>query len=172
MSTPRFAVERLGPEHDRTAFRSGSEPLDTYLQRFALQNDRKGIGRTFVAVRPGEKAVAGFYTLAAGAVRTDVLPAEAAKRLPRYPVPVAHLGRLAVDVSAQGQGLGAALLVDALRRVLAASDVLAVHAVEVVAKDEAARRFYARYGFVPLSDDPLHLYLPLATLRKALADDV
>ena len=171
MSTSPFRIERLGSEHDRSAFASGAEPLDTYLRQFSLQNDRKGVGRTFVVVRAGMAAVVGFYTLSAGSVRAEVLPPAAAKKLPRYPVPVAHLARLAVDRSTQGQGLGAALLVDAFRRVLLASDVMAVHAVEVVAKDDGARRFYERYGFISLQDDPLHLYLPLATIRKALGAD-
>ena len=97
----------------------------------------------------------------------QALPADEQRRLPRYPVPVAHLGRLAVDRSAQGQGLGAKLLVAALEMSLDASSKLAIYAVEVIAKNEAARRFYARYGFASLQDDRLHMYLSLRAIRRA-----
>ncbi len=169
MSASPFVIERLREEHQRSHFDCGVEALNTYLKQFALQNERKQIRRTFVAVHRGLTGVVGFHTLAAGAVRVDVLPPPAARKLPRYPVPVGHLGRLAISREAQGQGLGGALLVDALRRIVRASEAMAVYAVEVVAKDDAAGRFYRRYGFAPLMDDPLHLYLPLDTAREALS---
>ena len=163
---PPLRVEPLADRHERAAFESGVEALDTFLRRFAGQNDRRGLGRTFVAVRGESPRVAGCYTLSAGAVRTEVLPPDAARRLPLYPVPVALLGRLAVDRTEQGRGLGAVLLVDALWRVVGAAEALGVHAVEVVAKDARARTFYLHHGFVALADDPLHLYLPLDTIRR------
>jgi GNAT superfamily N-acetyltransferase len=90
-----------------------------------------------------------------------------AKRLPRHPVPVVLLARLAVDLEAQGQGLGEGLLVDALERTVGLSNALGLHAVEVEAIDDAARSFYGKYGFVPLLDDERHLYLPVATIAAA-----
>ncbi len=164
-SAARYAIERLGAGHGLEAFDCGVAALNDYLVRFAGQNDRRGLGRTFVAVPVGAARVAGYYTLAAGSVRAEVLPPAAARRLPRYPVPVVLLGRLAVDRAAQGAGLGGALLFDALQRALRGADAVGIHAVEVVAKDAGARAFYARHGFAALQDDPLHLYLPLQTVR-------
>ena len=109
----------------------------------------------------------GYYTLAAGSVAFANLPEAAAKKLPGHPLPTALLARLAVDQSAQGRGLGAALLMDAFERCLKAAEDLAIHAVEVDAIDYPAKAFYEKYGFVPLLDDPLHLYLTLATIQQA-----
>ncbi len=110
----------------------------------------------------------GYYTPAAGAVAFERLPADAARKLPRHPVPVVLLARLAVDATAQGKRLGEGLLLDALQRSLGLSASLGVHAVEVDALDDAAAVFYRKYGFAPLIDDPLHLFLPLATVEQVL----
>jgi GNAT superfamily N-acetyltransferase len=85
--------------------------------------------------------------------------------LPRTDVPVVLLGRLAVDRSTQGQGLGALLLIDALRRAQFLSDQIGIRAVEVEAIDDAARDFYQRFGFTPLADAPRHLYLSMQAIR-------
>src|SRR5690606_22641306 len=130
-----WSIESLSAAHQREAFSCGQSSLDEFLKRFANQNERLGISRTFVAVRPGERVVAGYYSLSARAVEFESFPEDARKRLPRYPVPVAHLGRLAVDQTAQGQKLGEFLLIDALRRAVSAAAVLGIHAVEVVAID-------------------------------------
>jgi GNAT superfamily N-acetyltransferase len=111
----------------------------------------------------------GFYSLAAGVVTFAELPEAARRRLPRYPVPVVHLGRLATCQSVQGQGLGEAILFDALTRSLRAADEVGVVAVDVWAKTDRARSFYRRYGFESLLDDEMHLYLPLETVRRVLA---
>ncbi|MEO6363445.1 MAG: GNAT family N-acetyltransferase [Caldimonas sp.] len=162
----RWAIEELGSDHDRAAFSCGHESLDNFLKQFASQNQKTGVSRTFVALTPGERIVRGYYSLAAGSVRVTDLNEEQRKRLPRYPVPVAHLGRLAVDQSVQGQGLGSYLLIDALCRVDRADRELGIHAVEVVAIDAAALGFYLKYGFTRLRDDPQHLFMPLQTVRK------
>jgi GNAT superfamily N-acetyltransferase len=120
-----------------------------------------------VALRPGEKRILGYYTLASGAIAFQNLPAGAAKKLPRHPVPVILLARLAVDRSAQGCGLGRILLADALKRSLGLADRLGIYAVEVDAIDTAAKSFYERFGFVPLLDNAFHLYLPPATIKPA-----
>ena len=86
--------------------------------------------------------------------------------MPRLDVPVVLLGRLAVDRSVQGQGLGSLLLIDALRRAQHLAEHVGIRAVEVDAIDEAARQFYSRFGFVPLLDDPNHLFLPMPVIRK------
>jgi ribosomal protein S18 acetylase RimI-like enzyme len=110
--------------------------------------------------------VRGYYSISAGAVALENLPEGHRKRLPKYPVPVAHLGRLAVDNSAQGQRLGEFLLVDALRRIQTAADSIGIHAVEVVAIDDAAKGYYLKYGFIELLDDPHHLYISMKAVRK------
>jgi GNAT superfamily N-acetyltransferase len=116
-----------------------------------------------------EKKVYGYYTLAAGSLPVQNLPPKAARKLPRHPVPVALLGRLAVDQAAQGRRLGAMLLFDALKRCVALSRSIGIYAVEVTAIDESARNFYAKYGFAPRLDGDLHLYLPISTIEKTTA---
>lgn len=162
----QWLIEELASDHDRSDFSCGQPSLDEFIGRYISQNQKSGVSRTFVALRPGETIVRGYYSLAAGAVAFADLPEAQRKRLPRYPVPVAHLGRLAVDQTAQGQGLGSFLLIDALRRIQFAADSIGIHAIEVVAIDDAAKRFYLKYGFVELKDDPHHLYISLKTVRK------
>jgi GNAT superfamily N-acetyltransferase len=165
-----WAVEPLDRTHQRGEFCCGKAPLDDFLRSLVSQYERRRLGRTYVAVRPGEKRVWGYYTLASGSVSFKNLPAKAAKKLPRHPVPVVLLARLAVDQAAQGRGLGHRLLADALRRCLRLAGQLGIHAVEVDAIDEPAKAFYERYGFVALLDDPLHLYLPVATIEDAFGN--
>jgi GNAT superfamily N-acetyltransferase len=159
------AVERLTAHHDRAGFSCGKPALDDFLARFATQYEKRDLARVYVATEPPGARVLGFYTLSAGAVSLDALPENVRKKLPRHPVPVADLGRLAVDQSARGRRLGEFLLLDALRRVAEFADDLGLHAVEVYAIDEDARRFYLKYGFTPLIDDPLHLYLTMKNIR-------
>lgn len=161
-----WLIEELASDHDRGAFSCGHDSLDSFLKQYASQNQKTGVSRTFVALKRGEKVVRGYYSLAAGAVKLDNLTDEQRKRLPRYPVPVAHLGRLAVDKSTQRKGLGEHLLLDALCRVDRADRELGIHAVEVVAIDDAARHFYLKYGFTELRDDPHHLFISMKTIRQ------
>ena len=133
----------------------------------ASQYEKRNLGRTYVAVRRDEKRVYGYYTLASGSVSVQDLPDDAPRNLPRHPIPMIRLARLAVDENVQGQGLGYALFVDALKRCLELAEVLGVHAVEVDAIDQQAEMFYRKHGFILLRDRPLHLYLPVATLQKA-----
>jgi GNAT superfamily N-acetyltransferase len=166
-----WAVERLDRSHERGEFTCGKGPLDNFLRTLVSQYEKRRLGRTYVAVRPGDKRVLGYYTLAAGAVSFEHLPSQVKKKLPRHPVPVVRLARLAVDRAAQGRGLGRFLLADALRRCLSLAGQLGVHAVVVDAIDDQAKAFYEGYGFAALEDDPLHLYLPLATVEDAFGDD-
>jgi len=161
-----WLIERLAPRHDRTAFSSGQPPLDEWLQQRAGQFDRRDLSRTYVAVVRGSASVLGYYALSAHHVRHEALPPAEAKGLPKIDVPVVLLGRLAVDRTVQGQGLGALLLLDALRRAAHTADEIGFRAVEVDAIDDAARRFYLKYGFVPLLDDRHHLFLPISVIRK------
>lgn len=155
--------------HQRGAFSCGEPSLDDFLHTLVTQYDKRRLGKTFVAVRRGEATVLGYYTLASSAVAFAHVPTAAAKRLPKHPLPVVLLGRLAVDQSVQGAGLGEALLIDALRRSLDLSRSLGIFAVEVLAIDDRAAGFYAKYGFMPLVDNPRHLYLPTATIEGVMA---
>ncbi|MEI8326286.1 MAG: GNAT family N-acetyltransferase, partial [Betaproteobacteria bacterium] len=111
--------------------------------------------------------IAAYYTLASASVLLADLSEALAKRLPRYPsVPAVRMGRLAVDQAFKGQGLGAALLADALRRAVTAE--IAAYALVVDAKDETAARFYAHHGFIALPEQPLFLFIPLATVKDLI----
>lgn len=157
-----FVVEPLGKKHQRQNFDCGEESLDIFLKNYAHQNSEKGLGKTFVAVRRGETEVFGYYTLSSGGISFDIVP----ENLTRYPIPTVHLGRLAVDMRAKGQGLGEFLLLDALRRTLLAAEELGIYAVDVFALNSSAKSFYLRYGFIELKDDDHHLYLSMSTARK------
>lgn len=163
-----WAVEPFAKAHERSNFSCGRSTLDDFIRARVSQYEKRRLGKTFVAVGPGDKRVIGYYTLAAGAVAFEKLPEDAARKLPKHPVPVVLLARLAVDQPAQGMGLGEVLLLDALQRSLDLSTGLGVHAVEVDAIDDAAAAFYSKYGFVPLLDEPLHLYLPISTIEDLL----
>lgn len=169
MDDPRpddWRIEALSEAHDATAFRCGKPSLDTFIRRYALRNQQNDIGRTFVGLRPASTRVYGYYTVASGKVIHENLPEEERRLLPRYPVPVVLIGKLAVDLDAQGRRLGVFLPMDALRLSVEASRLIGVHGVEVEALDEQAKSFYEKYGFTPLKDDHLHLYLPLEAVRK------
>ncbi len=162
----RFRVSLLQGQLDRSAFQSGSAPLDRYLREQATQDTRRRVAACFVALDGA--LIAGYYTLASASVLLRELPAPVAKKLPRYPtVPAVRMGRLAVDQAFKGQGLGAALLADALNRCIQ-SDI-AAYALIVNAKDEPAARFYRHHGFIALPDSALSFFLPLATAKAALA---
>lgn len=162
--TQPFIIEPLMASHSREWFDCGEESLNNFLKRFARQNDEKGLGRTYVAVKVGEPRIYGYYTISSGALSFETIP----EKLPRYPIPVVHLGRLAVDESAKGQRLGKALLADALKRAVSIADQLGIYAVEVYAMTENAREFYLKFGFAALQDDRLHLYLTVKKIRKLI----
>lgn len=167
MVSDSWRIEPLARAHDRSHFACGEAALDEYLARFARQNHESGVAKTFVAVGSNSPPrVLGYYSISAGAIDRDNLPAHAAKRFPSFPIPVARLARLAVDREFQGRGLGEYLLLDALNRVLRASRDIGIVAVLLDAKHEKAKRFYARYEFESLPDQPLTLWLPMAAVAK------
>ncbi len=166
MSRP-FRIELL-KKHDRTQFECGQEELDEYFKVRVGQDVRRRVTVCYVLVENESEEIAGYYTLAAGGVPVGELPEMITKRLPRYPsVPVARIGRLAVDQRYRGQKLGDALMADAIRRSID-SDV-AVFAVVVDAKDDSLMAFYKNRGFVSLSSAPHTLFLPLSEAIKRLA---
>lgn len=163
MSHAPFRVVPLDSTHDRNAFDSGSAPLNRYLREQVTQDVRRRVTACFVALNATHQ-IAGYYTLASASVLLSDLPAAIAKRLPRYPtVPAVRMGRLAIDQNFQGQGLGSALLADALQR--AARAEIAAYALLVDAKDTHVAAFYQHHGLLALPDAPLTLFLPLATVQ-------
>ncbi|HEV8692701.1 MAG TPA: GNAT family N-acetyltransferase, partial [Lysobacter sp.] len=152
-------------DHDRTGFTCGSEALDRYFREQASQDTRRRTSACYVAIHTETGAIAGYYTLAAGGVPLTEVPEAMAKKLPRYPsVPVARLGRLAVASRFQRRQLGAALLWDAAQR--AVRSEVAVYALVVDAKDDAAAAFYLHHGFIAFGVAPRQFVLPLASLAK------
>ena len=158
-----WTIQPLNASVEIAGFDCGEKSLNQFLQKHALNNDRAGLGRTFVAVEQGQTRVVGYFTISTGSVKFDTVPGHLEKRLPKYPIPTVHLGRLAVVLSCQGRGLGETLLVDALRRAATASEGVGVYAVDVIALHEKAKTFYLKYGFVEMLDAPLHLFLPIET---------
>lgn len=148
--------------HDRSAFASGSAPLDRYLREQVTQDIRRRVAACFV-VLTAEQRIAGYYTLASASLLLADLPPATAKKLPRFPtVPAVRLGRLAVDQAHKGQGLGGALLADALH--CAACSGIAAYALMLDAKDEGAAAFCRWHGFIALPNLSRTLFLPLATV--------
>jgi predicted GNAT family N-acyltransferase len=158
----------LSDQHDRAAFSCGVDALDLYFQKQASQDVRKKVAAVFV-LTPDGTTVTGFYTLSAHLVNLADIPIEFAKKLPRYPlVPATLLGRLAIGTVFRGQGLGEFLLMHAFEKALESSRRVASAIVVVDAKDEAARNFYLRYGFIPLESQPNRLLYPMRTIEKLL----
>jgi len=165
MSGAPFLLVPFDAAHDRTAFCSDSEPLNRYLREQVTQDIRRRVAACFVALAEGQR-IAGYYTLASASLLLTDLPISTGKKLPRYPtVPAVRMGGLAVDQAFMGQGLGGALLADALDR--AARSEIAAFALMVDAKGETATAFYQHHGFIALPDSPLTLFLPLATAQRS-----
>jgi GNAT superfamily N-acetyltransferase len=160
-----FRVIPLDPSLDRNRFCSGANALDRYFRDQVTQDIRRRVTTCFVAVDDADR-IAGFYTLASAGVLLADLPEHLARKLPRYPtVPVVRMGRLAVDESVRGLGLGGALLADALARV--AHSEIGAYALIVDAKDDAAVAFYRHHGFAAFGGRPQILFLPNATAAAA-----
>lgn len=157
-------IALLGDRHRRAGFNCGEPALDAFLTNLAGQQQRRNFGRTYVALAEDEQTIVGFVTVSAGQVATVDMPAEL--KLPRYPAPVMRVGRLAVDGRYRGRGIGKELLRFALGLAQEWSVHVGIYGVAVEAKDAAARDFYSRLGFLAGRDDPLHMILPLATLKQ------
>lgn len=165
MSGARFRLVPLDAAQDRSGFDSGSAPLNRYLRDQVGQDVRRRVAACFVALTDTDR-IAAYYTLASASLLLADLPPLTGKKLPRYPtIPAVRMGRLAVDLAFQGQGLGGSLLADALER--AAHSEIAAYALIVDSKDDTAVAFYQHHGFVALPDSPRTLFLPLATIASS-----
>jgi GNAT superfamily N-acetyltransferase len=162
----KLRIAKLAIAHDVSRFESGSRPLDRYISLHALQSQRANVAQTYVAFL--DEQVVGYHTLVVGEIVYDDAPERLVKGIPRHPVPIVLLARLAVAQSWQGRGLGAALVVDATRRVLQVSEIVGVRAMAVHAKDESAKRFYEHLGFEPFPAEPFTLYRLLKDIRTML----
>jgi GNAT superfamily N-acetyltransferase len=154
--------EKFQPEHDVSKFDCGEPVLNDWLRRRALQNQQSGASSTYVVL--DRMRIVGYYSLAAGSVAREAAPGRVKRNVPD-PVPVVVLARLAVDRDYHGQGLGRALLRDAILRTLQAADIIGVRAILVHALSEQAKRFYEDCGFVPSPINPLTL---MVTVPEAI----
>lgn len=159
------APEPLTRHHDTTAFDSGVASLDTWLRQRALKNQGSGASRTFV-ICDGHR-VKAWYALASSAVTAGAAPGRFRRNMPD-PIPVVVLGRLAIDGTLQGRGIGRALVQDAARRVAEAADIIGIRGLLVHALSDSARAFYEHVGFDPSPLDPMTLMITLNEIRAAL----
>ena len=149
-------IANFAQNHDCSTFDCGVLPLNEYLQRHAMQNQRASAVQTYVALI--DTVLVGYYSLVVGEIAHQQAPERMKKGLARHPVPVMVLARLAVDLKWKGKGIGSGLLKDATKKTVSASQIAGVRALVVHAKDEGARNFYLRHGFHEGFPNPLHLY--------------
>jgi GNAT superfamily N-acetyltransferase len=167
---PRFAdPEPLGPNHVLEAFDCGRASLNAWLCRYAQQAAAAGSARTYVIVDTEQARVVGYHALTAAGLEREAATLRVIKGMPRYPVPVVLLARLAVDKTVAGRGIGAWLLRDAMTRTLAAAHTIGMHAMLVHATDDTARASYLRHGLESSPTDPLHLMILIKDIASALA---
>lgn len=157
-------IEKLRRDHSLGSFDCGKDELNRFLKKHALANQASDSAQTYVLA--DGLAVKGYYNLAAGAVSHEEATERLRKGLARHPIPVILLARLAVDSSLHGNGIGPALLKDALRRTVHAADTVGARAILVHAKDDNAKGFYEHFTFEPSASDPYHLMLIMKDLRR------
>ena len=161
-----FRIEKLRRDRPVDSFTCGRDELDRFLIRYALGNQQANASQTYIGLHDQE--VIGFYSLVVGEVAFGDAPERLTKGLARHPVPVMLLARLAVSTPWQGRKIGSGLLKDAMLRTLQAADIGGIRAFAVHAKDDPAKQFYERFGFVPSPTDPFHLYRLIKDLRRSL----
>lgn len=170
MSGVQWIEAAIGKHHDRKTFDCGEAALNDYLVRFARQNHDRGGAKTILACDATDPArILGFYTLSPASIDYARTPPLIRRKLGRYEVPAFRLGRLAVDRTCQGAGLGGQLLFAAGARCISASELVGGVALVIDAKSTRAAAWYAGFGAIALDDAPLTLMLPLATLANATA---
>lgn len=160
--------ESLGADHVLDGFECGAPSLNAWLARYARQAAAAGSARTFVVVDSDQGRVVGYHALTAAGLERHAATPRVIAGMPRYPVPVILLARLAVDTSVAGRGLGAWLLRNAMARTLSASETVGVRAMLVHAIDADARAFYLRHGLEFSPTDSLHLMILIKDVAAAL----
>jgi ribosomal protein S18 acetylase RimI-like enzyme len=162
-------IVALSKEHDRTGFDCGVAELNAFLRSTARQHGDKGISRTFVLVNQGSTVIMGFFTLTLCEVVAGKLPAGYAKKYPHHGLPAVRLARLAVSRKQQGKKYGELLLAEAIHRTIRIAGQAGVIGLFVDAKNDSARTFYEHYSFVPLLNQPLHIFLPIEAIRMTIS---
>ena len=165
-----YRIEPFGQDHNREGFSCGIEPLDVYIRQQAGQDSKRNLAAIFI-MTADSKLIAGYYTLSAHSLNVNDLPLDLRKKLPRIPIPVTLLGRMAISTLLQRQGLGAYMLADALQRTWRGSQQIASWAMVVDTK-ENARDFYLANGFLALPDAPDRLFLPMKTIGELFRKSV
>lgn len=161
--------EVTNPNLNRSLFDCGITELNYYLQKYAKQNHKKGIAKTWVMVNTNNPEIPiGYYSLSMAEIQRDNLSDEMKKGLPRYPLPVVRIAKLAVDKNYQGQRLGELLLVDIFQRSLKIAQDIGVIGFLVDAINQKAKQFYLKYGFIPLIDSSLSLFLPINSVKSLI----
>ncbi len=168
MTRPIWHEEPINKHHDRASFDCGDDALNQFLYRHARQSHEKGGAKTYLAVSNNNQKVLGYYSLSPASIAYEHAPEVIRSGLARHEVPVFRLGRLAVELSAQGQGLGGQLLLAAGRRCLLVATQAGGVALLIDAKTEQVAMWYASFGAIPLLDVPLSLLLPFKTIHEAL----
>jgi len=166
MTSSELRLERLETHHPLGSFDSGHANLDGWLRRHGLAAQQMDSARTFLLTDAGR--IIGYFSLSMGSVRRQDAPRRLVRGMPGYPVGMVLLARLAVDRSEQGKGRGALLLAEALRKAVAAGEVVAARLAVVDAIDDQAASFYRRHGFIPAPEHPLRLYRRMSDIRASL----
>ena len=161
-----YRIEKLRREHPVERFTCGSDALDNFLVRHALSSQSSHASQSYVGLAGAE--IVGYYTLVVGQVEREQAPERVVQGLGRYPVPLMILARLAVATAFQGRGIGAGLLKDAMRRTAQAAEIGGIRALATHAKDDPARDFYRHFGFMPSPTDPLHLFVLMKDVIRAM----
>lgn len=162
-------IAPLSREHDRASFYCGVAELNAFLKATARQHGEKGLSRTFVLTESDTTSVIfGFFTLALCEITAEHLPTSYSAKYPKHSLPAVRLARLAVSLRHQGKGYGSFLIAEAVHRTVLIANQAGSIGLFVDAKNDNARDFYMRYGFISLPGQDKTLFLPLKTLRSAI----
>lgn len=168
-SKKQYTIVALNQQHKRKPFDCGQDDLNRYLQQTAKQHQQKYISRTYVIVATEQpETILGFYTMTLSEIAFHKLNLKDQKKLPKAPLPVARLSRLAINKNQQGKGIGRLLLVDAVLKTVKLLTNFAVVALVLDAKDKQVVAYYRKFGFIESQDQPLLLYLPVKTLKELM----
>lgn len=157
----------LDKTFDRNSFDCGIEELNNYLKKEARKQQGHGFNVTLVLIdTTNPTKILGYYSMMSSGMKLESLPPEIAKKLPKHPIPAVRIGRLARVLSTKGQGIGVLLMANALERIKRVSAEIGVYCVIVDSKNEAAKSFYLKYGFIEFADAPMSLFLSIASFPE------